>query len=171
LGLPFLGPCCLGQMSLGGDVTSISVRAEFPLGGLHALSLLGSQHGCRHRFPSFSSLHTQILKYDILTKSSLKWSEESCWPAEPLFVPTPGAKDEDDGKSGRREEPMDHTYPSNRGTTQGHPMVGCLMRRPHSILMLSVRSRAPTTRFCNPLGSPELPAIPSQWVWLYCSHF
>ncbi|KAL1784386.1 beta,beta-carotene 15,15' [Sigmodon hispidus] len=40
---------------------------------------------------------TKILKYDILTKSSLKWGEEGCWPAEPLFVPSPGAKDEDDG--------------------------------------------------------------------------
>lgn len=40
----------------------------------------------------------QILKYDILTKSALKWEEEGCWPAEPLFVPAPGAKDEDDGK-------------------------------------------------------------------------
>lgn len=45
----------------------------------------------------WSPVPTKILKYDILTKSSLKWSEESCWPAEPLFVPTPGAKDEDDG--------------------------------------------------------------------------
>lgn len=90
-------------MSLGGDVTSVGVRVESPLGGLHALLLLGSQRACRHRIPSFSSLHIQILKYDVLTKSSLKWSEENCWPAEPLFVPTPGAKDEDDGKSGRRE--------------------------------------------------------------------
>nr|NP_001019730.1 beta,beta-carotene 15,15'-dioxygenase [Bos taurus]AAY25023.1 beta-carotene-15,15'-oxygenase [Bos taurus] len=32
-----------------------------------------------------------------LAKSSLTWKEEHCWPAEPLFVPTPGAKDEDDG--------------------------------------------------------------------------
>lgn len=39
----------------------------------------------------------KILKYDVLTKSSLKWGQEHCWPAEPLFVPMPGAKDEDDG--------------------------------------------------------------------------
>ncbi|XP_011521411.1 beta,beta-carotene 15,15'-dioxygenase isoform X1 [Homo sapiens] len=39
----------------------------------------------------------KIIKYDILTKSSLKWREDDCWPAEPLFVPAPGAKDEDDG--------------------------------------------------------------------------
>ncbi|XP_007452601.1 PREDICTED: beta,beta-carotene 15,15'-monooxygenase [Lipotes vexillifer] len=36
-----------------------------------------------------------IIKYDILTKSSLKWGEVHCWPVEPVFVPTPGAKDED----------------------------------------------------------------------------
>lgn len=103
MALPFLGLCCLGQMALGCDVPSVGVRAESPLSGLHALLLLGSQCACRYRMPSFSSLHIQILKYDILTKSSLKWCEENCWPAEPLFVPTPGAKDEDDGKSGRRE--------------------------------------------------------------------
>ncbi|EPY81799.1 beta,beta-carotene 15,15-monooxygenase [Camelus ferus] len=45
----------------------------------------------------FFSLDAQIIKYDVLTKSSLKWGEEHCWPAEPLFVPTPGAQDEDDG--------------------------------------------------------------------------
>ncbi|XP_019490307.1 PREDICTED: beta,beta-carotene 15,15'-dioxygenase [Hipposideros armiger] len=48
-------------------------------------------------FICFSSLDLQILKYDILTKSSLNWGEEHCWPGEPLFVPTPGARDEDDG--------------------------------------------------------------------------
>ncbi|CAO2609796.1 Beta,beta-carotene 15,15'-dioxygenase [Lemmus lemmus] len=45
----------------------------------------------------WSPIPTKILKYDVLTKSSLKWGEECCWPAEPVFVPTPGAKDEDDG--------------------------------------------------------------------------
>uniref|UniRef100_A0A8C6R394 Beta-carotene oxygenase 1 n=1 Tax=Nannospalax galili TaxID=1026970 RepID=A0A8C6R394_NANGA len=45
----------------------------------------------------WSPIPTQIIKYDILTKSSLKWCEECCWPAEPLFVPAPDAKDEDDG--------------------------------------------------------------------------
>ncbi|XP_043455683.1 beta,beta-carotene 15,15'-dioxygenase [Prionailurus bengalensis] len=45
----------------------------------------------------WSPIPTKILKYDILTKSSLKWGQEHCWPAEPLFVPMPGAKGEDDG--------------------------------------------------------------------------
>nr|XP_036849654.1 beta,beta-carotene 15,15'-dioxygenase [Manis javanica] len=45
----------------------------------------------------WSPIPTKILKYDVLTKASLKWGEEHCWPAEPLFVPMPGAKDEDDG--------------------------------------------------------------------------
>lgn len=56
--------------------------------------------------PCFSSLDVQIVKYDILTKSFLKWREEHCWPGESLFVPTPGAKDEDDGKTlGRGSRP------------------------------------------------------------------
>ncbi|XP_012503641.1 PREDICTED: beta,beta-carotene 15,15'-monooxygenase isoform X2 [Propithecus coquereli] len=45
----------------------------------------------------WSPIPTKIIKYDVLTKSSLKWGEECCWPAEPLFVPAPGAEDEDDG--------------------------------------------------------------------------
>lgn len=47
----------------------------------------------------FSSLDVQILKYDVLTKSALQWGEDDCWLAEPLFVPTPGAENEDDGKT------------------------------------------------------------------------
>lgn len=97
-----------GTGVIGGDVTSIGLRAQSPLAGLHALLLPGSQRACRHGIPMSSSLHIQILKYDILTKSSLTWGEECCWPAEPLFVPTPGAKDEDDGKSGGREPVWPH---------------------------------------------------------------
>lgn len=40
---------------------------------------------------------TQIVKYDIVTKKMLIWEEDHCWPAEPLFVPSPDAKEEDDG--------------------------------------------------------------------------
>ncbi|XP_012860604.1 beta,beta-carotene 15,15'-dioxygenase [Echinops telfairi] len=45
----------------------------------------------------WSPIPSKILKYDLITKSSLKWGEEHCWPAEPLFVPSPGAEEEDDG--------------------------------------------------------------------------
>uniref|UniRef100_G1PR13 Beta-carotene oxygenase 1 n=1 Tax=Myotis lucifugus TaxID=59463 RepID=G1PR13_MYOLU len=44
-----------------------------------------------------SPIPNKILKYDILTKSFLRWGEEHCWPSEPVFVPTPDAKEEDDG--------------------------------------------------------------------------
>ncbi|XP_015261298.1 PREDICTED: beta,beta-carotene 15,15'-monooxygenase isoform X2 [Gekko japonicus] len=40
---------------------------------------------------------TQIIKFDILSKRKLHWEEEHCWPAEPVFVPSPNAKEEDDG--------------------------------------------------------------------------
>ncbi|CAK6436820.1 unnamed protein product [Pipistrellus nathusii] len=39
----------------------------------------------------------KIIKYDILTKSSLRWGEEHCWPSESVFLATPDAKEEDDG--------------------------------------------------------------------------
>ncbi|MEE6499914.1 hypothetical protein FKM82_003635 [Ascaphus truei] len=40
---------------------------------------------------------TKIIKYDIVTKNMLCWSENMSWPAEPLFVPHPDAKEEDEG--------------------------------------------------------------------------
>ncbi|KAG9475125.1 hypothetical protein GDO78_003536 [Eleutherodactylus coqui] len=40
---------------------------------------------------------TQIVKFDTVTKEMLVWNEDMCWPAEPLFVPDPNGKEEDDG--------------------------------------------------------------------------
>ncbi|KAM4614178.1 beta,beta-carotene 15,15'-dioxygenase [Discoglossus pictus] len=40
---------------------------------------------------------TKIVKFDIVTKTMLSWEEDMSWPAEPLFVPHPDSKDEDDG--------------------------------------------------------------------------
>ncbi|XP_029463996.1 beta,beta-carotene 15,15'-dioxygenase-like [Rhinatrema bivittatum] len=40
---------------------------------------------------------TEIVKFNIHTRETLIWKEEHCWPAEPLFVPTPDAKEEDEG--------------------------------------------------------------------------
>ncbi|XP_066205445.1 beta,beta-carotene 15,15'-dioxygenase [Saccopteryx leptura] len=70
--------------------------------GLEMPQINYAHNGKRYRYVfaaqvQWSPIPTKILKYDILTKSSVTWGEEHCWPAEPLFVPTPGAKDEDDG--------------------------------------------------------------------------
>ncbi|XP_054856182.1 beta,beta-carotene 15,15'-dioxygenase [Eublepharis macularius] len=45
----------------------------------------------------WSPVPSQIVKFDILTKRKLHWKEEHCWPAEPVFVPSPNAKEEDEG--------------------------------------------------------------------------
>lgn len=37
------------------------------------------------------------MKLNVQTKETREWWEEECYPSEPLFVPTPGATDEDDG--------------------------------------------------------------------------
>lgn len=39
----------------------------------------------------------RIVKLNVQTKETLMWQEEDCYPSEPLFVPTPGATEEDDG--------------------------------------------------------------------------
>ncbi|KAG8506245.1 Beta,beta-carotene 15,15'-dioxygenase [Galemys pyrenaicus] len=46
---------------------------------------------------AWNPIPNKILKYDLLTKSSVRWGEEHCWPGEPVFVAKPDAKDEDDG--------------------------------------------------------------------------
>uniref|UniRef100_A0A5F9DT07 Beta-carotene oxygenase 1 n=1 Tax=Oryctolagus cuniculus TaxID=9986 RepID=A0A5F9DT07_RABIT len=76
-------------------------QPEFLYEGLELPRINYSYNGKPYRYVfaaevQWSPIPTKILKYDILTKSSLKWEEEGCWPAEPLFVPAPGAQDEDD---------------------------------------------------------------------------
>ncbi|CAH2002037.1 unnamed protein product [Acanthoscelides obtectus] len=38
-----------------------------------------------------------IIKVDTVTRSSKTWCEENCYPSEPIFVPRPNFKNEDDG--------------------------------------------------------------------------
>ncbi|XP_078257680.1 beta,beta-carotene 15,15'-dioxygenase-like [Rhinoraja longicauda] len=55
---------------------------------------------CRYIYASkvqWQPIPTKIIKCDIQTRSCLEWEEEHCWPAEPVFVKAPDAKDEDDG--------------------------------------------------------------------------
>jgi beta,beta-carotene 9',10'-dioxygenase len=39
----------------------------------------------------------RIVKADVVERSSTTWSEDGCYPGEPVFVATPDAEDEDDG--------------------------------------------------------------------------
>ena len=39
----------------------------------------------------------RIVKADVTERRSTTWSEEGCFPGEPVFVGTPGANEEDDG--------------------------------------------------------------------------
>lgn len=77
------------------------------LWGSHAFFSLYYKHAFQQVISMFSSLDVQIIKYDILTKSSLRWGEEHCWPSESVFLATPDAKEEDDGKTqGREARPL-----------------------------------------------------------------
>ncbi|XP_066503382.1 beta,beta-carotene 15,15'-dioxygenase isoform X2 [Hoplias malabaricus] len=40
---------------------------------------------------------TKITKLDIVTRTYMEWTEEDCYPSEPVFVASPDAVDEDDG--------------------------------------------------------------------------
>ena len=39
------------------------------------------------------------MKFDTETRTKLEWSEENCWPSEPVFIPKPNGEEEDDGKT------------------------------------------------------------------------
>ena len=43
-------------------------------------------------------LGTQIAKVDTVTRKHLFWTQDNCYPSEPVFVASPGAVEEDDGK-------------------------------------------------------------------------
>lgn len=47
---------------------------------------------------SLSSIQ-QIAKFDLVTRKHVEWSEENCFPSEPVFVASPGAVEEDDGEA------------------------------------------------------------------------
>jgi carotenoid cleavage dioxygenase-like enzyme len=43
------------------------------------------------------SFHNQLVKVDVQEGQTQVWSEPQCYPGEPIFVPAPDAKQEDDG--------------------------------------------------------------------------
>jgi len=51
----------------------------------------GLQYGTAYSF------FENILKFNIETGEKLIWNEANCYPAEPIFLPTPGGRSEDDG--------------------------------------------------------------------------
>ncbi|XP_023308036.2 carotenoid isomerooxygenase isoform X2 [Lucilia cuprina] len=38
-----------------------------------------------------------LIKVDVVNKTCKKWCEDNCYPSEPIFVPAPSSRDEDDG--------------------------------------------------------------------------
>ncbi|KFP90818.1 PREDICTED: beta,beta-carotene 15,15'-monooxygenase [Apaloderma vittatum] len=45
----------------------------------------------------WSPVPAKVAKFNIQTKEMLQWGEDNCWPSEPIFIPSPDAKEEDDG--------------------------------------------------------------------------
>ncbi|KAL4613537.1 beta,beta-carotene 15,15'-dioxygenase-like [Arapaima gigas] len=46
----------------------------------------------------WSPCPNKIGKLDVVTRECLEWTEEDCFPSEPIFVALPDAKEEDDGE-------------------------------------------------------------------------
>ncbi|XP_053170789.1 beta,beta-carotene 15,15'-dioxygenase [Scomber japonicus] len=45
----------------------------------------------------FTPNPNQIAKFDVVSRKHTLWQKENCFPSEPVFVASPGAKEEDDG--------------------------------------------------------------------------
>ncbi|KAI3355159.1 hypothetical protein L3Q82_018026, partial [Scortum barcoo] len=77
-------------------------QAEVLCEGLELPRINYDINGKRHRFVygnwvEESALGEQIGKVDTETKERIYWSEDNCWPSEPVFVPRPNGESEDDG--------------------------------------------------------------------------
>uniref|UniRef100_A0A8C5H0D6 Beta,beta-carotene 15,15'-dioxygenase-like n=1 Tax=Gouania willdenowi TaxID=441366 RepID=A0A8C5H0D6_GOUWI len=48
-------------------------------------------------FKFILTMSAKVAKFDTETRKMLFWSEENCFPSEPLFVPRPNGESEDDG--------------------------------------------------------------------------
>nr|XP_060644458.1 beta,beta-carotene 15,15'-dioxygenase [Anolis sagrei ordinatus] len=81
---------------------SICCQPEILCEGIELPRINYDYNGKKYRYifateVKWSPVPTKIVKFDVLTKQRLHWQEEHCWPAEPVFVPSPNAKEEDDG--------------------------------------------------------------------------
>ncbi|KAM3593587.1 uncharacterized protein V6R79_016439 [Siganus canaliculatus] len=77
-------------------------QAEMFCEGLELPRINYDINGKKHRFVyancvEESALSKKICKLDTETKETLYWSEENCWPSEPVFIPKPNGESEDDG--------------------------------------------------------------------------
>lgn len=48
---------------------------------------------------TYSCTHGQLAKVDIVTRKHIEWVDEEGYPSEPVFVASPNAIEEDDGKN------------------------------------------------------------------------
>ena len=52
----------------------------------------------RFRTSSLLIVVPQIAKVDVVTREHIVWTQDNCFPSEPVFVASPGAVEEDDGE-------------------------------------------------------------------------
>ncbi|XP_073438477.1 beta,beta-carotene 15,15'-dioxygenase [Dendrobates tinctorius] len=80
----------------------ICCQPEILCEGIELPKINYDYNGKKHRYVYASHVEwrpipTKIVKFNTVTKEMLSWTDDMCWPAEPLFVPHPDGKEEDDG--------------------------------------------------------------------------
>ncbi len=86
----------------GGAVTSNRLAdVAFELPRIHYAAHNGRPYryayGAGARDPDGSNFLDQLVKLDTGTGATVTWREDGCYPGEPVFVPAPDARAEDDG--------------------------------------------------------------------------
>ncbi|KAM9767080.1 beta,beta-carotene 15,15'-dioxygenase [Menidia menidia] len=81
---------------------SIYLKPDTLFEGLELPGINYSFNGRKYRYFYGSRLEwsphpNKIAKVDIETRTHVEWHQENCYPSEPVFVPSPGATEEDDG--------------------------------------------------------------------------
>ncbi|XP_010213925.1 PREDICTED: beta,beta-carotene 15,15'-monooxygenase, partial [Tinamus guttatus] len=81
---------------------SIYCQPEILCEGIELPRINYDYNGKKYRYVfatgvQWSPVPTKIVKFNVQTKETLHWTEDHCWPSEPIFVPRPDAKEEDDG--------------------------------------------------------------------------
>lgn len=77
-------------------------QAEVLCEGLDLPRMNYDFNGKKHQFVYGNSVEQsvqakKIVKIDTETKEKIYWSEDNCWPSEPVFIPRPNGESEDDG--------------------------------------------------------------------------
>ncbi|XP_061681328.1 retinal Mueller cells isomerohydrolase-like [Syngnathoides biaculeatus] len=86
-----------GTVWLEPEVLFSKPRQAFEFPQINYSQCCGKQYSFTYGLGLNHFIPDKIVKLNVQTKETWMWQEDECYPSEPLFVPAPGAIQEDDG--------------------------------------------------------------------------